>query len=162
MAASLNALLSPSTGSSFQTKNNPAFRAWWQERAIVSKSPLKWEQVLTDRLNELCALPVGWDGYGGLPVKYEVASFASQIVTTICSRFETPPQVVPGTNGDLQLEWHLPQRSVELHVLAPNRVRASREEQDEGTEINLTNDFTAVVRWLRGEAEVAHIAAANQ
>jgi hypothetical protein len=74
------------------------------------------------------------------------------------------PQIVPGSRGDLQIEWHTPTTTIELHVKAPNIVSAWRETEanPDGEEIRLSNNFVEISRWIRemqGEA-VALVAAA--
>jgi hypothetical protein len=68
------------------------------------------------------------------------------------------PQIVPGSNGDLQIEWHTETIDIELHICAPYEVQAWRltsSTGDDGEEINLTNDFTVVAGWLAELAEAS-------
>lgn len=126
----------------------------------------KWREPVIKRLNELVALQPGWDGYEGVPVTFENAYFAVEVLDACCRINDPTPQIVPGASGDLQIEWHVEKGDIELHILAPNDVHAWHFNEDaggEGEEVLLTNDFTAVVRWIKNLTEPtrAPVAAAS-
>jgi hypothetical protein len=115
-----------------------------------------WCETVIKRLNELCALQPGWDGYEGVPVPFENAHFAIAVLNSCCRADDPTPQIVPGTSGDLQIEWHLERGDIELHIMAPNDVHAWHADENtgfDGEEVSLTNDFTAVVRWIKNLTE---------
>lgn len=119
-------------------------------RTLISAPVRRWRDEVVQRLNELAALCEGWDGYAGRPVNFETANFALRLLEVTCG-FDAPtPQIVPGSDGDLQLEWHVGSVDIELHVRGPNDVIAWRSIGDtlDGEELILTNDFTAVVSWI--------------
>jgi len=123
----------------------------------------QWREPVMKRLNELCGLPLGWDGYEGIPVTFENAFFALEMLEACCRGDDPIPQIVPGTNGDLQIEWHLEKGAIELHVLAPNDVHAwYADEQNgfEGEELSLTTDFNAVIKWIKNLTEPTRAAVA--
>ncbi|WP_324779906.1 hypothetical protein [Thiobacillus sedimenti] len=93
----------------------------------------------------------GWDGYRALPVSLENAVFALQMLGALCEADTPPPQIVPGFEGDLQIEWHTLKGDVELHVKAPNDVHAWRLlcDGDVEDELNLRNDFLMAAQWVR-------------
>jgi hypothetical protein len=114
------------------------------------------------RLENLIQLPAGWDGYAAPPVGLEVVHFTLQMLKSICPNDMSAPQIVPGAAGDLQVEWHTPGTTIELHVKSPNSVSAWRQSPNtpDGEEIELTNDFMVVLQWVRemledGSAAVA-------
>jgi len=85
------------------------------------------------------------------PVAFSNASFAKSLLWSACPIYTSPPQVVPGQNGDLQLEWHGETSDIEIHIRAPYDVdawRTSPETIDVGEEVHLTSDFTLIARWL--------------
>ena len=103
------------------------------------------------RLDELCQLPTGWDGYNSPPVLFSNAHFATSMIVSACLPGVPVPQIVPGVNGDLQVEWHTATSDIELHVRAPNDVQAWRltpSTSSDGEEIHLTADFKIVAGWL--------------
>jgi hypothetical protein len=112
-------------------------RAWW--RSVLS------------RLDELCKLPTGWDGYNALPVFFGNAYFALNMLASACPPDAPEPQIVPGSNGDLQIEWHTETTDIELHVRIPNDVdawRAVTSAPDHEDHLHLTMDFKVVAGWL--------------
>lgn len=108
------------------------------------------------RLEELIRLESGWDGYEGQPVGFGNAVFALRMFESI-SAVDTPaPAIVPGSSGDLQLEWHLPAGEIELHVRAPNVVHAWRflaGAHPFEQELTLSTDFSEVAKWLHDLTE---------
>ncbi|MGH8507244.1 MAG: hypothetical protein ACREVH_00785 [Gammaproteobacteria bacterium] len=102
-------------------------------------------------METLVRLEPGWDGYTGLPVSFENATFALQMLDLLCGA-ETPlPQIVPGSSGDLQIEWHNAAGDMELHVRSPNDVHAWKcmvGDGKDGIELDLTNDFLDVTHWI--------------
>jgi hypothetical protein len=116
-----------------------------------------WQKAVVAQLNDLCSLPAGWDGYRADPVRFENAYFALNVLQSICS-FNTPsPTIVPGFNGDLQIEWHRPADIIEIHIHAPNRVTAWRQNntQEEGEEISVTSSFAQLASWAERLSELA-------
>jgi hypothetical protein len=111
----------------------------------------RWPEKVVERLNELCSLPRGWNGYEAGPVSFSLALFAFRVLGTICGVDTPAPSIVPGASGDLQIEWHLMAGDIELHVRAPNDVVAWRLMSDtgpDGEERVLSTDFTVVARWI--------------
>jgi len=103
-----------------------------------------------EKLKELTQLPLGWDGYQGVPVNIENASLALRVLNTVNG--PTTPQIVPGPDGDLQIEWHTLKGDIELYVRAPNNVHAWRalaNGEPDGEELELTDDFSAIAAWVR-------------
>lgn len=77
---------------------------------------------MIDKIRELLTLPVGWDGYESPPVSLRNMAFALAILDFLqLSR----PQMVPGSGGSLQLEWHLKTVSIEIYIATPNRASVS-------------------------------------
>src|SRR5262249_17244565 len=120
-------------------------------RLIVAEPSHQWRSNVVDRLEELVRLPVGWDGYAGEPVSLLNANFALRVLEAVCSPESPVPQIVPGTTGDLQIEWHAPQGEIELHVRAPNDVMAwyRAADSNEEEELFLTTNFIRVADWVK-------------
>ena len=131
-------------------------------RVVVSSPRRDWSREVTCKLNELTALRRGWDGHRAKPVSFDTAHFALKMLESICREEAPAPQIVPGTGGDLQIEWHTDHGDLELHVLSPNNVRAwfAPIDDAEGSETALTNDFTEVARWVHELTEPAFAGAA--
>lgn len=140
-----------SVQSAIRTLSNPRAPRLGQPRLIVSEPVRQWRDGVKSRLDEVCSLPSGWNGYGAPPVSFQTADFALRMLETICATSAPAPQIVPGANGDLQLEWHLTGGDLELHVRAPYDVyawRGSDRLDDDGETVNLTNDFTVLRAWI--------------
>ena len=115
-----------------------------------------WSEEVAHHLEELVRLPVGWDGYYGQPVTFVNAIFAFEVLRVTCIPGSRPPQIVPGSEGDLQIEWHTLNGDLELHVKAPNDVHAWFEKTGaEGISIDLNTDYSDVVTWVKTIAEPA-------
>jgi hypothetical protein len=125
-------------------------------RVLITEPDYDWWPVIMDQLKDLVSLEAGWDGYQGEPVSFENAAFALKVLETICFEGTPAPQIVPGTSGDLQIEWHTHVAEIELHILAPNNVYAwvsSDETGEEGEEFALTVDFSRVAGLIRSITE---------
>lgn len=110
-----------------------------------------WWPCVVERLNELRKLPVGWDGYHAPPVSVANANFAASMLNSACPQGAPEPQIVPGSSGDLQIEWHTETTDIELHVRAPNDVdawRAVTSAPEREEQLHLTMDFSVVAGWL--------------
>ncbi|WP_294534623.1 hypothetical protein [uncultured Rhodoblastus sp.] len=110
------------------------------------------------RLGELCKLEDGWDGYCAPAVSFFNATFALNMLGSACPMDAPAPQIVPGPDGDLQIEWHTAAMDIELHVIGPYDVHAwrlSATAAEDGEEFHLTNDFTIVAGWLAEMSEAA-------
>ncbi len=105
---------------------------------------------LEDHLEELTSLPVGWDGYAGQPVSFGCAYFAANLIERLCIDAAPAPQLVPGADGTLQLEWHINQYDLEIDILGPYDVVASRYDHKNGQEeeIEVKTDFTKLAEWI--------------
>jgi hypothetical protein len=159
-----NALRENVSNSAFQPRSEPALFPIITSGAMVQPQVGNWAPAVRARLNHLCQLSRGWDGYRGRAVSFETAHFAFQALSTIMSRgSNVAPQLVPGSDGDIQIEWHLPEQSIELHIKAPNVVSAWRESDCGEETLDLTNDFVSIVRWLaEPRRDNAAVVAANQ
>lgn len=132
-------------------------------RLLINEPAHDWRPEAVRALEELVRLESGWDGYGAGPVSFENATFALRMLESACPIDAPMPQIVPGVDGDLQIEWHTAVADIELHLIAPNHVIAWREVPGSPPEeTHLTNDFAIVANWVRQllEPNGAHSAAA--
>src|SRR6266581_1593483 len=120
-------------------------------RLIISEPVHGWRDAVAKQLEELVRLPAGWDGYAAEAVSLLNANFALRLLERVCASDTIVPQIIPGSSGDLQIEWHTAHGDIEIHVRAPNDVLAWRSNEQigpDGEELTLTNDFIAVAHWL--------------
>ena len=130
-------------------------------RKVSDQKGNRWSDEVADRLQTLIQLTPGWDGYHGRPVSFVNAFFAFQMLNSICGLEARAPQIIPGSEGDLQIEWHTLRGDIELHVRGPNDVHAWRAmtfDNADGEELDLTVDFVVVAQWVK-EVTEAPIAA---
>ena len=61
------------------------------------------------KLKEKCLkftkLEFGWDGYKGIAVPLERAKLATRLIENLVTPLIPRPDVVPGCNGSIQIEW---------------------------------------------------------
>lgn len=121
-----------------------------QDRITVYQPQHEWARGVRSKLKDLCALPKGWNGYDAPPVSFTTANFALRMLESIVGRDAPTPQIVPGVDGDLQIEWHLLKGDIELHVRSSNDVLAwrSTDQDEDGEELRLKTDFKDVATWL--------------
>lgn len=131
--------------------------------AAISQSIPNWQIVVIDKLQELIRLEEGWDGYLAFPVSFESAMFAYKMLESISNSNTPAPQIVPGTSGDLQIEWHLLGGEIELWVRGPNSVHAwcQLHNRSEQYELELTTDFSTVSEWVKKIMEPAIVIPAS-
>ena len=89
------------------------------ERAIAKEISPRLSAETEAAITELMKLPLGWDGYDGLPVQPEVAGRARRFMAAIGEYTPPVPDVVPLSDGGLQLEWFVGAYEVEV-VIAPD------------------------------------------
>jgi len=121
-----------------------------RRRVRVELPRSKWMADLQERLDEITSLPRGWDGYDGRPVSFNAALFAANLIERLFVAGVPSPDVVPGSDGTLQIEWHRNQYDIEIDVLGPYEVVAYRRNQRTGNEqeLELQTDFTALAGWI--------------
>lgn len=119
-----------------------------RRKLLIDDPGIDWWPDIKERLEHLLDLERGWDGYQGASVSFANANFALRVLEAICNSDTPAPQIVPGTEGDLQIEWHTDTVEIELHVIAPNNVQAwicNDETGKDGKELEFTNNFIEVV-----------------
>lgn len=118
---------------------------------MKSVNPESWTVQLQGRLNELTSLKKGWDGYDGIAVKSSTAQFASEILNTIGHLNLDAPSLVPGSDGSLQIEWHIKGFDLEIDIGAPTHAEVLFVDKVKCTEISylLSNDFTLLIQLIK-------------
>lgn len=125
-------------------------------RLVVQPPDRDWRPEVVDTLQTLIRLPIGWDGYSGKPVDLSTADFTLRMLESVCPSGVPAPSIVPGIEGDVQVEWHTERGDIELHVIRPNNVHAWRQNDsigDDGEEVELTVDFRPILLWIKEISE---------
>ena len=111
-----------------------------------------WTDAVRARLNHLCQLQYGWDGYRGRPTRFDVAHFAFELLRRVCRPTTPAPSIVPLPSGGLQIEWHMENADIELIVRAPFNVEvwvSDPVQNDDGIEQLLSTDYAFIVPWVK-------------
>ena len=109
-----------------------------------------WMVELKQRLSELKNLPEGWAGDASIPVSPEIAEFSVYVLNALYREAVPHPFLIPGTDGSMQMEWHCGGYDIELHVRAPYKIDAWRDNTALGIddELLITDDLTVIAGWL--------------
>ncbi len=134
-------------------KTNYVFnlKASYGNKVRIARQPSSsWFETLKDRFDDLSSLSKGWDGYRGQAVKFTCAQFAANLLERLFDSNLPPPSLVPGSDGTIQIEWHRNQYDIEIDVLAPYEVVATRFDKVSGLseELDLQSDFTDLAVWI--------------
>lgn len=134
---------------------NVSHGVFTNSRVRVPLLASSWAPIVEERLDELTALPVGWDGYAGRPVSFVVAYFVANMLERLCQDNVPAPSLVPGSDGSLQVEWHRNMFDVELDVLDAQNVVAARVNHmtNEEVVVEIQNDFSEIVPWISALAD---------
>lgn len=74
-------------------------------------------EALEVRAAELKALPPGWDGYQGERIDPAIVDKAVELAVALAPSFpDYPPALVPGSDGDVQIEFHVDGWDVECWI----------------------------------------------
>lgn len=131
----------------------------------VSDPGYRHYKQVVEELEALTKLSDGWDGYRAKPVKMDNCFYALRILEQICSDESPKPQIFPGISGDLQLEWHINDIDIELHIVRPNDVYFWTNDSQicpNGDEIHIKgSDFTRVSGKIKELTEIRDVKVAS-
>ncbi len=125
-----NAIVSPK----FYTEQPPDFAPTLVERESAKRLTLRlrinnswtipqWFSKSVEQLKDLLKLAPGWDGYGAEPISRVAFHNAVRFLATFPSLIP-PPQIVPTSEGGIQLEWHKQPVNVEIEFSPDDSIRA--------------------------------------
>ena len=104
-------------------------------------APIPRIETLADRsraaVDELAKLDPGWDGYDGVPVLPRVAEHALHLLKAIGAHTQIIPDVVPLSNGGLQLEWYVGIHEIEVEIAPDCATRLHRDFTGDGIPIEV-------------------------
>jgi len=126
-------------------------------RTVFQSHEVPQSRLLQSEFERLVRLPVGWDGYRAKPVSFGNASYASQLLDNLCQQHTAVPSIVPGYNGDLQMEWHVEGFDLEIHVISPYHMTLWCSDPQicpEGEPIVLRHDISVAAAAVKRLAEI--------
>jgi hypothetical protein len=120
-------------------------------------APLPRIETLADRsraaIDELTRLEFGWDGYDGGPVLPRVAEHALRLLEAIGAHTQMVPDVVPLSNGGLQLEWYVGVHEIEVEIAPDFATNLHRERAGDESPIEVPigdpRDISQVAAFFR-------------
>ena len=90
-----------------------------------------WLPAITERLNELLALPANWDSYGSRTISVPAATTALQLLRSVLSAGKPIPSIIPTSYGGIQIEWHRNNADLEISVFPDGKVLAYFEDESD-------------------------------
>lgn len=109
----------------------------------------RWFYPTLSCFRELLLLSEGWDSYDAYIITDAAIAGAAEMLVRLQLPLETsPPSVVPGSSGSVQLEWHEAGVDVEIHVSPTGDVTAFLSDADDEYEFE-TIGREAIVRLER-------------
>jgi hypothetical protein len=81
--------------------------------AVEADTPA-WVIPTVQRLAELQLLPYDWDSYGGLPLQPKHLGAAIQFLNAVMGNEVTSPDIVPLSDGGIQLEWRSGEHEIDF------------------------------------------------
>lgn len=76
----------------------------------------RWIDLVEGELNQLVALPAGWDGRRALPVSSTALESLVGLLSLLMGDRTAAPQLFPLPDGGVQAEWHIGGNSVEVEI----------------------------------------------
>jgi hypothetical protein len=68
------------------------------------------------RVQELAGLPAGWDSYGSNRIQPAAVDGAVRVLRAADSDLLPTPHIAPVSDGGIQIEWSVGERSAEIEV----------------------------------------------
>lgn len=96
-----------------QERTSGAPTYWSRSTPLMSTD---WLGSALVTLRRLSALEPDWDGYGSPPLTHQAIDRSFRLVLQSARELLPGPNLVPGSEGDLQLEWHLGERGLQILV----------------------------------------------
>lgn len=93
-----------------------------------------WLYEFAEAMRRLLALPSGWDSYGALRIKPEVALHAFEVLSALSITRDQLPTFVPRSDGGIQLEWHVLSGDMEIIIRPSGKVSAYWDAAESGSE----------------------------
>ena len=76
----------------------------------------KWLTRAKQRIQQEAQIGVDWDSYGSVPVDQRIPSMVEDLVEWFTVAGMPPPDVFATNEGGMQIEWHIRQVNVEIHI----------------------------------------------
>jgi hypothetical protein len=101
----------------------------------------RWVHSVEERVNQLLALPRGWDGYGAPSPQLDMVVAAIRLLLEAMEDSTPAPNVFPTNQGGIQLEWHQGGIDLEIEISSVDQLDATLYDDadpDRETDLDLT------------------------
>lgn len=98
-----------------------SYESFVRRYAPPDPESIPWHKEVKRRLYELTELAPGWDSYGAPAISPDAVSFAFELLGKVMRFGTPPPQIVPSSVGGVQIEWHMHDLDLEIHIVAAYR-----------------------------------------
>ncbi|MHB1424528.1 MAG: hypothetical protein ACYC3I_15260 [Gemmataceae bacterium] len=106
----------------------------------LSGNTAGWVLEAAKKLEKLGRFRIGWDSYGGLPLKPNAKGLTLRVLSWLGNDELPVPAVVLGSNGTVQLEWKARGKELEVELQDDDTiefVKVSPNGKTEGGEANV-------------------------
>jgi hypothetical protein len=88
------------------------------QQATTRETEPDWVSHLTRNAQALSELQAGWDGHSSIPISRKLLYRATSYVESALKGLSnvTPPRLVPGGDGSVQIEWHAIHGELEFDI----------------------------------------------
>jgi len=128
--------------------------------ASLSKARIpKWVESVTTSLYAIVALCDNWDSYGAKRISHSTAVAVQGLLQDIMHDAAPAPQLVPGANGNVQIEWHFAGIDLEVEVESQSLAHVffyDHSLQESAWEGRIENDLSRLVHYIDVMARRAH------
>lgn len=114
---------------------------------VVAPDASPWYRAALDRISDLTALAVGWNGYDAREVKADMAIDAAAFLAKVAFPGIAPPSITPLSDGGVQVEWHRGGLDIEI-AFSDDEPGAYIEDRQGGEiELSLTEAVSAITSY---------------
>lgn len=133
--------------SGIQRRSTTAYNTFFGSVIFYEKND-EWHDAIRTKMNALCGLQLGWDGYNGMPSRFDIAEFAASLLERLYNEKTPIPDIVPLADGGIQIEWHVNNIDIEIAINKPLCASVWVEDPRGGVEMEMTNDFSDLIPWI--------------
>lgn len=113
---------------------------------------LAWLQPTVQSFMDLLQMPPNWDGYGASQTRPQILHQAFVLLADIMESDAPPPNVVPLSDGGVQVEWHRHGHNLEIEFPAdePPTFYYYQDHSETECEGHVSRNFNQIQRYIAG------------
>lgn len=120
--------------------------------AYEAVSEYQWQKPVVSRVCELLALRDNWDSYHAPALGHDLGMFAIQLLEEVMVPGIKAPQIVPTSEGKLQIEWHTGGCDLEIEINGIYDIDMwfqNHKLQEDAYFVSLDSDYTEISNAIR-------------